>query len=65
MSHHIFGDKNLVKHLAIVDHKCEANELGDYRTPSCPGFDRLTRARSGLPVDLDEQLLVNVWSFFT
>ena len=64
MSHHIFGDKNLVKHLAVVDHKCEANELGDYRTPSCPGFDRLARARSTLPVDLDEQLLINKRSFF-
>ncbi len=64
MSDHIFGDKNLVKHLAVVDHERETDKLRDYRTPSCPGLDRLTRARSSLFVDLDEQLLINERSFF-
>ena len=64
VSHHVFGDKNLVKHLAVVDHKRKANELRDYRTSSRPGLDRLARADGVLPVDLGKQLLINERSFF-
>ncbi len=64
MAHHILGHKNLVKHLAVVDHKCVANKLRDYSAPSSPGFDWLTRAFIILLVDLDEQLLINKRSFF-
>ena len=64
MSDHIFSDKNLVKHLAVVNHESEADKLRDYRTPSRPGLDRLTRAGGSLLVDLDEQLLIDERSFF-
>ncbi len=63
MAHHILGHKNLVKHLAVVDHKCVANKLRNYSAPSSPSLDRLTRAFSSLLVDLDEQLLIDEWSF--
>ena len=64
MSHHVLGDENLVKHLAVMDHKRKADELRDYRTSSRPSLDRLARACGGLPVDLDKQLLVDERSFF-
>ena len=63
MSHHVFGNENLVKHLAVMDHKRKADKLRDYRTSSRPGLDRVARAGSGLPVDLDKQLLINERSF--
>ena len=64
VSHHIFGNKHLVEHLSIVYQKRETHELRSYRTSSCPGSYWLTRAGSRLPVNLDKQLIVNVWSFF-
>ena len=64
MPDHIFCDKNLVKHLAVMDHKRKANELRDYRTSSGPGLDRVARTFISLLVDLDEQLLINERPFF-
>jgi len=64
MSHHIFGDKNLVKHFAVVHHECETDKFRDYRASSRPGLDRLARARGSLLIDLDEQLLIDERSFF-
>ena len=64
MSHHILGNKNLMKYFTVVDQKRETHELRNYRASSCPGLYWLTRAGSSSFVDLDKQLLVNVWSFF-
>ena len=64
MPHHILGNKDLMKYLAVVDHKRKTYELRDYRTSSCPGLYRLTRAGGNLLVDLAKELVVNVWSFF-
>ena len=64
VSYHILGDKDLVKDFAVMDQKRETHEFRNYRASSCPGLDWLTRAGSTLFVDLDKQLLINVWSFF-
>jgi len=64
MSHHILGNKNLMKYFAVVDHKGKAHEFGNYGASSCPGFYRLTRAVTNLPVDLDKQLLINIRPLF-
>lgn len=64
MSNHILGNEDLMKYLAIMNHKGKTHEFGNYRTPSRPGLYRLTSAGINLPVDLDKQLLVNVRTFF-
>ncbi len=64
MSYHILGNKDLMKHLAIVDQKRKTDKLGNYRTSSCPCLNRLTRAGFCLLVDFDKQLIINIWSFF-
>jgi len=61
---HILGDKDLMKHLAVVDQKRETDELGYYRTSSRPCFYWLTRTGFYLLVDLDKKFIINVWSFF-
>ena len=64
MSHHVLCDENFVEHLAVVDHKCKADELRNYRTSSGPGLDRVASTFISLLVDLDEQLLINERPFF-
>ena len=64
MPHHIFGNKNLMKYLAVVDQKRETYKLRNYRASSCPGLYWLTGAGSNMLIDLAKQLLINVWSFF-
>jgi hypothetical protein len=64
MPYHILGNKDFMKHFAIVNEKSKTDKLRDYRTSSRPGFNRLTRAGFRLSGDLDKQLIINVWSFF-
>ena len=62
--HHILGNKDLMEHLAVVNHERETHELRNNRTPSGPGLYWLTGSGSNLPVDLVEHLLINKRSFF-
>jgi hypothetical protein len=55
VSHHILGNKDLIKHFAVMDEKCKTYELGNYRTPSRPCLYRLTRTGFRLLVDFDKQ----------
>ncbi len=62
--YHIFSHENLMEHLPVVHQERETDELGNDRTSSRPGLYRLTGTGSRQLVDLDEQLLIDVWSFF-
>src|SRR4030042_942929 len=64
MSDHILGNENLIKNLAIVDHKGKTNEFGNYRASSRPCFYRLTRADCNSLVDLGKKLFINIRPFF-
>src|SRR4030042_2993868 len=64
MSYHIFGNKNLMKHFAVIDHKRKTHKLRNYRTSSHPRLDWLTRTGLYLPVDLGKKLLINIRPFF-
>ena len=64
MTNHIVGNKYLMEHFTVMDHKRKADELRDYRTSSSPGLDRLASTLGSLLVDLDEQLLINERPFF-
>ncbi len=64
VSHHVFSDKHLVKHFAVMDKERKADELRHYRTSSRPCLYWLARAGGILFVDFYKNLLVNVWSFF-
>ena len=64
MPDHILSNKDLMKHLAVMDKKGKTDKLRDYRTLSSPCFNRLTRTGLRLSGDFNKQLIVNVWSFF-
>jgi hypothetical protein len=64
MTDHILGNENLIKNLAVVDHKGKTDEFGNYSAPSRPGFYRLMGAGFDSFVNLGKNLRVNIRPFF-
>jgi len=61
---HVLGDEHLQMRFTVVDHERVADELGHDRASAGPRGDRVLNARLVLPLDLGEQLRVDVWTFF-
>lgn len=61
---HVFANENFFVNFAIVDQEGITDKFRRNLTGPSPGFDGLFLAGGFLLIDLDDQLFVDVWSFF-
>jgi len=64
MAHHVFGHKDRVKNLPVMNEKRMPNEIGRNGRATRPGLDWLLGTGVVLLVDFLEQVEVNERAFF-
>src|SRR5258708_35020843 len=64
VSHHVFGDIELGKLLAVMNQESYADKLRRYRAVPRPRLNRLSTDAALLALDLRHQALIDIGTFF-
>src|ERR1700730_13828429 len=63
MTDHVFGNKNGIKNLSVMNQKCVADKIRRHHRAARPGLNRFFRARAVHLVDLLQKMRLDEGSF--
>ncbi len=64
VANHVLRNKDFVEDFAVVHQKGLSDKLGDNSTPARPSFNGVPDVGISLPSDLEQELFVEIRSFF-